>query len=92
MKHRIERMYPVYAKGCVLGIKPLFFVTKKERNEMVSNGSAIHVAHNKAIQLTTNMPPTVQPSLSMGPSVIERACDGSVFHKLLVAAWAPCLA
>jgi hypothetical protein len=73
-------MFPVYARGIVYGT-PLFWVSKQQARELLSNGSAKSINSRSAIQLLLNLEQFRGVSAQMGPSVTVKAMLGSLFHQ-----------
>jgi hypothetical protein len=80
-------MFPVFAKGSLLGARPVCIVTEDQRRELLENGSAKSVSDGEAIQLLLNLEQFRGVSAQMGPSVTIRAALGSRFHQAIAQAY-----
>lgn len=82
-------MFPVYARGSVVGISPIFFAPEDMAGEMLRNGSAKKISdvNGKAIQLLLNLEQFRGVSAQMGPRVTFLAAGGSRFHQEIAQAY-----
>lgn len=88
-------MYPVFAKNSVVGEKPITWVSKEQKGDMLADGSARRFNRGKdgAIQLTRDKmigdsTDFRDCSAQMGPSISEANADRKKWAMAIVEEWA----
>jgi hypothetical protein len=87
--------YPVYAQRSVNGCAPKHYLSRAERaeglelktHEVISIGNGSR--KNKALREKQCYPAGPQPSIIMGPSILEAIAENRPWAKALQSAWAP---